>query len=563
MDEQARHRRESDSIVRRRNSNQDIQQVPELGEEAESEDKENFVSIYVSTLIALAGAVVIFANRFTKEECFGIQEGFVHLAIVAGPQALLIFLFVVGAAVVLIIRKFCAKERNEDRRSLTGHANQIESVAVDHPTIVERLVFVIVYTLLAAATFISYFVDTIVVGRCISFNDTIAANNSMFGIKSILVRSITSSAIVWFCWFFFLFALFRKAFQKPSWKRTVVLGGLLVVHTLMWISSFIQEASEVNNIFYWIENCTEWYPRGHCMLERNYFRNWKPWLYPSVVEYCLVTVSMTLRLWHSGHRFSGSYSNILELEQEEQSVKQEWKEHTSRGKVVGISLGVFILSGYIAASSLMVHWQSPPNEDKDALSATVVVFLYLSIVTDLLFIACFLVTFWVTRDVGKCRMSLEVEDYLTLATGLSVQIIASLIITSDSFNVFQKPVNIKIILSLIKESLDFIQGILQTLMFVLLKRVRVKNIPNYPCKRPLFFMAISISMAISLIFCLWSIIFEGQVSNSIYSNQVDVFGASRWRTILVILYPLAIFYQLHCFWSFLRFIEMVRSTGRR
>jgi hypothetical protein len=510
-------------------------------QEAGSEDKGNFVSIYVSVLFALCGAVVIFATRFTKEERFGIQEGFVNLVILAGPQTLL---FVVGVVVVLLRPK-------EKRRTTTGDDNKTTGKF-------ECLVFFVTYTLFAVVAIISYTMDAIVVQHCIASNH----NDSVFGITSILVRSITSNAMVWFSWLFFMFAICRKQFQNSSGQRTVILGGLLVVHTLMWISSFIQEASELNNTFYWLENCTEWHPEQKCKSDRNNFKELKQWLYPCVVEYCLFSVSMTLRMWHSDHKLSCSYSNISELEQEGQPVRQEC--HASRKLLwAGIVFSAPIFVGYIVVPSLIVNWQCPLNdiEDKDSLSTTVVVYLILSIVTDILFIVCFLVTSCASRGIGKIPMSLELEDYLTLATGFSVQIIAAMTITSDSFNAHLKPSNIKIILSLIKASLDLIRGSFQTVMFVRLKTVRVKDIPNH--KRPKFFIAIFISMVISFMFFLWSTTFEGHVSDSVYVNQVAVFGASRWDTILVILNPLTIFYQFQCFWTFLGFIiEMVKCTNR-
>jgi hypothetical protein len=561
---------EQDDLRYSQMEEEEIDTTDEINKEGKEEQR-NFVSIYWSTVFAVIGAVVIFANRSTKEQCFGIQESYIHLIVLASPQALLLSWFILVGVIVLRLRNARPTAKNYTRsRTVTWSDNvgKLKQIVADlrnkaqQPGNLAKSILMFIYFLFAAVAFVSYMLDVIVVGICLSesSNHTLAINHSRLGIDGIMGRSISSMALIWSSFIFFILVICLKQFQNPNKIRTFTLGLLLVVHILMWINSFIQEASEVDNVFHWLENCTNLHPQGKCESERNYVKMFKPWLYSSVVEYCLITVSLTLRVWQSDHT---SNFSVTDLEKEERSDKRKWHDYAKIGMWWGIFIGLPVFAGYMIVSSLVVHWQSPPHQDKYSLNRAVIAFLSLGIGTDILLIVCFAVMFWAIRGTDKRSSSLEIEDYLTVTTGFSVQIIAVLIAVSDMFSLVERPFHAYSVLSLIKAVLDLLQGTLQTLMFASLKTISVKGIPKEGRKRQLFIIAVSIIAAINLILFLWSTVFEGHISSSIYPNQVDVFGKSKWRAILVPLYPLAIFYRFHCFWSFLRFVEMMKLTTSR
>lgn len=55
------------------------------GDGEETPESGNVVSIYVFSLLAVVGAVLIVANRFTEDYCAGIQQQYMQW-IIAGPQ---------------------------------------------------------------------------------------------------------------------------------------------------------------------------------------------------------------------------------------------------------------------------------------------------------------------------------------------------------------------------------------------------------------------------------------------------------------------------------------------
>lgn len=423
----------------------------------------------------------------------------------------------------------------------------------------------IIYLLFGVAATINYLVDVVVIGYCLHSNETLATNDSLQVIRNISVRS-TISIILIFCTFvFFFWGLAFKQFRNTNKFTTAFLGGILVTHMIMWVNSFVRETSEDNNVFEWMEQCIEVHPQGSCKAERDYFSEWKPWLYPNVVEYCLITGSLTLRLWKTDHKDNPIIREIQHTKRED---KRAWHYYSNVG--IGISglVTLPVIAAHLTVAGLIVHWQSPPHEDKYSLSGAVTAFLSINLSTSLLLITCFLVILQTTRRTGKRRSTLELEDYLTIVTGISVQIIAVFIFVTDMFTLAgdredeSSPFFTHVRLSSAKSFFDFFQGILQTLVFVYLKTFQVKKISNN-MQRLVIMLCVSISAGINLILFLWATVFEGQVSQSVYASQVNVFGESTWHSIIVPLYPLVVFYRFHCFWAFIRFIEMIRQSTTR
>jgi hypothetical protein len=251
--------------------------------------------------------------------------------------------------------------------------------------------------------------------------------------------------------------------------------------------------------------------------------------------------------------------------------KRVWHYYSNVGIAIAIFVSLPIIAAYMISSGLTVHWQLEPhgfNDPNSVISASFA-FLWVRVVTSLLLIICFLIILVITAHARKCHAVLALEDYLTIFTGISAQMIAMAIFTSNMFVLYKDkgtvsvPPSTHTHLSSVMAVFDFIQGILQTLVFIYLKAIRLKTLSDN--RQRLFIMlCVSTGAGLDLILFFWATVFEGQMSPSIYDCQVSVFGKPTWHSFIMPLYPLAIFYRLHCFWAFIRFIEMIRmSTDRK
>ena len=542
----------------------------------EEEETGNAVSIYLFLLTAMVGAVVIIANQYTEDQCEGIQQTYVQWIILAGPQIaqILCFIFVGGVFAFRWGSKWCTSTTRTARpRYTTWDKARPDVVAqnllssVQKPGLLTTVVVMVIYCLFAVAATLNYVIDLVVVGNCLSTNETFAINTKE-DLREISGRSAIGIVLI-FCTFnFFFFGLALKQFRNTGKLTTAFLGGILVTHVLIWVSSFIQEASEDDDIFKWLKECKNLTIEGSCKSEQDYFSIWKPWLYPIVVEYSLITVSLTLKLWHEERE---DHANIRKLHVMDREDKRAWHHYSNVGIAVAIFVTLPFIAAYMISSGLTVHWQPGPHgrHDQNSANSVISAFLWTSIVTSLLLITCFLFILVITARARKCRAVLALEDYLTIITGISVQMIAMAIFTSNMFVLSGDkgstafPPGAHPRLSSAMAVFDFVQGILQTLVFIYLKAIRLNTVSDNR-QRLGIMLCVSVGAGLDLVLFFWATLFEGHMSSSIHASQVNVFGISTWRSFIVPLYPLVVFYRLHCFWAFVRFIEMIRmSTDRK
>jgi hypothetical protein len=527
-------------------------------------------------LAAMVGAVVIIANQYTIDPCEGIQQTYVQWIILSGPQIaqILAFMFVGG----VFTFKWCTSSTSTTQpRNTSWDRAKPDVVAqsllnrVQKPGALTTVSIMVIYCLFAVGAILNYVIDLVVVGTCLSSNETLAlVNDTAKDLRGIAGHSAIGIVLI-FCTFnFFFFGLALKQFHNTGKLTTAFLGGILVSHVLIWVSSFIQEASEDDDIFKWLKECKNLTIEGNCESERNYFSFWKQWLYSITVEYSLITVSLTLKLWNQENE---NHVNISELQTMNKEDKRVWHYYSNVGIAIAIFVSLPIIAAYMISSGLTVHWQPGSHESESKISnsanGAISSFLWTNVVTSMFLVICFLVMLVITAHAPKCRTVLALEDYLTIFTGISVQMIAMAIFTSDMFVLSGDkgsptfPPGSHTRLSSVMAVFDFIQGIFQTLVFIYLKAIRLRTISDNR-QRLAIMLCVSIGAGLDLILFFWATVFEGHMSLSIHASQVNVFGNSTWRRFIVPLYPLAIFYRLHCFWAFIRFIEMIRmSTDRK